>query len=356
MSGRPCAVADCIWAENDNFCNVLTSASVPLDSKWPLVILYLRGIGDFSSLSEVQKSQMQELLLSILRTKDYSQARYNEVQSSMLSIITLSYQEKLNQIVRETSELAKDVHSMFGKHQQEVSLIVQNADAELAKGGDPAFLLAEIRDSLKGVVAKMEQDANVLVSLSHKDSLTGLANRRFFDTFLDECVERWNTTQETVSLIMFDIDRFKKFNDTYGHLVGDQVLRTLAVQVQNIIAPLQDGSSKVLAARYGGEEFCILLSGGVTRQAVRIAEQLRKTVQKTSLLLRDAAGKVLESGLKVTISVGIADIWPKWGGAFQTNLVDCADKALYHAKNSGRNCTVRYTPEGDKTYTVISKE
>lgn len=59
MSGRPCAVADCIWAENDNFCNVLTRASVPLDSKWPLVILYLRGIGDFSSLSEVQKSQMQ---------------------------------------------------------------------------------------------------------------------------------------------------------------------------------------------------------------------------------------------------------------------------------------------------------
>ena len=235
-------------------------------------------------------------------------------------------------------------------------MIVQNADAELARGGDPAFLLAEIRDSLKGVVAKMEQDANILVSLSNKDSLTGLANRRFFDTFLDECVERWNTTRENVSLIMFDIDRFKKFNDIYGHLVGDQVLRTLAVQVQSIIAPLQDGSSKVLVARYGGEEFCILLSGGVARQAVQIAEQLRKTVQKTSLLLRDAAGKVLESGLKVTISVGIADIWPKWGGAFQTNLVDCADKALYHAKNSGRNCTVRYTPEADKTYTVVPKE
>ena len=356
MSVKSCAVGDCIWADSDSFCDVLTRAAVPLDGKWPLLILYLRGIRDIKSLSEVQKTQMQELLLSILRGKDYSQTRYDEVQASILSIITLSYQEKLNQFVRETSELAKDIYSLFGKHQQNVSTIVHNVDTGLAKGSDPATLLAGIRDALKDVVAKMEQDASVLVNLSHKDSLTGLANRRFFDTFLDECVERWKTTRENVSLIMFDIDRFKKFNDTYGHLVGDQVLRTLAVQVRNIIAPLEDGSSKELAARYGGEEFCILLSGREPEQAVRIGEQLRKTVQKTGLLLRDAGGKVLESGLRVTISVGIADIWPKWEGAFQTNLVDCADKALYHAKSSGRNCTVRYTPDAPTSYTLIPKE
>lgn len=356
MSAKPCVMADCIWAEKDSFCNALAQASVPLDGKWPLVVLYLRGIKDIKSLSEVQKTRMQELLLSILRTKDYSQARYDEVQASILSIITLSYQEKLDQFIRETSELAKDIHGLLGKHRQNVSSIVDNVDTELSRGSDPTLLLSGIRDALKDVVAKMEQDADVLVSLSHKDSLTGLANRRFFDASLDEYVERWKTTRENVSLIMFDIDHFKKFNDTYGHLVGDQVLRTLAAQVRDITAPLEDDPSRVLAARYGGEEFCILLSGKAAEKAVRVGERLRKTVQKTGLLLRDASGKVLESGLRVTISVGIADIWPKWEGAYQTNLVDCADKALYHAKSSGRNRTVRYTPDAAKSYTVIPEE
>ena len=349
-------VGDCLWTDNDSFCDVLQQAAVPLDNKWPLVILYLRGIRDVKSLSEVQKSRMQELLLSVLRTKDYSQARYDEVQLSIQSIITLSYQEKLNEVVRQTSELAKDVHGMFGRHRQEVSTVVRNVDEELAKGADPALLLSGIRDALKDVVAKMEQDVSVLASLSHKDSLTGLANRRSFDAFLDECVERWNVNREPVSLIMFDIDHFKKFNDTYGHLVGDQVLRTLAAQVRDIAASLEDGSSRLLAARYGGEEFVMLLCGKAAGQSLQIAERLRKTVQKTSLLLRDADGQVVESGLRVTISLGIADIWPKWGGSFQTNLVDSADKALYHAKHNGRNCTVRHTPEAAKSYTPVPKE
>ena len=356
MSGKNCAVGDCIWAEKDSFCDVLHRASVPLDGKWPLVILYLRGIRDINCLSEIQKSQLQELLLSILQSKEYSQARYDEVQAAILSIMTLSHQNKLNEILRETSELAKDVRSLFGKHQQEVSLVAQNVDRELANGADPAFLLAGIRDELKDVVAKMEQDANALVTLSHKDSLTGLANRRSFDTFLDQCVERWQANHESISLIMFDIDRFKKFNDTYGHLVGDQVLRTLASQVQKITADLTNDTSQVLAARYGGEEFCIVLSGQAAARSTDIGEKLRKTIQKTALLLKDADGNVLESGLRVTISVGIADIHAKWVGAFQTNLVDCADKALYHAKNSGRNCTVRYTPDERKSYTVVSAQ
>ena len=356
MPEKFCNVGDCIWAESDSFCKTLADAAVPLDGKWPLLILYLRGIRDIESLTEVQKTQMQELLLSILNAKDYSPTRYREGQAAILAIITRSYRERLNQFVREAAELAKDMYSLFGKHQREVSAIVHTADTELSQGADPAHLLAEIRDVLKGVVAKMEQDANTLINLSQKDSLTGLANRRSFDSFLDECVKLWEQTGTNLSLIMFDIDHFKKFNDTYGHLVGDQVLRTLAGPVQNILAQYQDASSKALAARYGGEEFTILLSGKVAEQSVQIGEQVRKTLQRTSLLLRDADGKVLESGLRVTISVGIADIRSDWGGAYQANLVDCADKALYHAKNNGRNCTVWYTPEAEEMYSLISEE
>jgi len=196
MSEKFCKVGDCIWAGTDSFCKTLADAAVPLDGKWPLLILYLRGIRDIESLTEVQKTQMHELLRSILNAKDFSQTHFREAQMSILSIITRSYQERLNQFARETAELAKDMRSLFGKHQREVSVIVKNTDAGLARGSDPVHLLSEIRDVLKGVVAKMEEDANTLVNLSQKDSLTGLANRRSFDSFLNECVERWQKNRK----------------------------------------------------------------------------------------------------------------------------------------------------------------
>lgn len=354
MTSKLCTVANCIWAENDNFCEVLSRASVPLDGKWPLLILYLRGIQDVTVLSERQKARMQELLISILRQKDYSRARFENVQTALHDIVIEPYQEKLNNISRETSELAKDMRNLFGKYQGNVTAVVQNVDEGLSKGVEPAFLLAGIRDALKDLAVQMEQDTSALVNLSHKDSLTGLSNRRSFDAFLKDCVECWKEKSTPVSLIMFDIDHFKKFNDTYGHLVGDQVLHTLAAQVQKIIAPLESGQSRVLAARFGGEEFAVVLSNEAAAQADKIAEAIRKSVQKTALLLRDAAGSVLESGLRVTVSLGIAEISPHWNGALQTNLVDSADKALYYAKNNGRNCTVHYTPDKEQHYSLIS--
>lgn len=353
---RDCVVGECIWSEQARFCDVLRSASVPLDGKWPLAILYLRGIRDTSFLSEVQKAGMQEILLQILQQKDFSLERYNEVQQRIFGIITAKYTEKIKEIARETSELAKDMHAMFGKHRQEVAKVAESVDEDLARGADPAELLADLRDTLKDVVAKMEEDADALASLSQKDSLTGLANRRVFDDFLDESVQRWLKTREGLSLILFDIDHFKKFNDTYGHLVGDQVLCTLASQIEKIVSPLCTEGSAALAARYGGEEFAVILRGNVASRAVPLAEVIRKTVQKTGLLLRDDKDNVVQSGLRVTVSIGVAPMWEGWTSALQTNLVDFADKALYQAKRGGRNCTVQFVPDGQEHYVRVPAE
>lgn len=353
---RNCAVGQCIWSGQGRFCDVLEEASVPFDQKWPLAILYLRGVKELNCLSEVQKNRMQELLITTLQDKVFSQKRFDELQQDIFSVFTSIYQERLREMARETSELAKDMHAMFGKHRQEVSSVAQNVDDDLAKGVEPASLLAGLRDTLKEVVAQMERDATALTSLSHKDSLTGLANRRFFDAFLNDAATAWEERREPVSLILFDIDNFKQFNDTYGHLVGDQVLRTLAVQIQKIIKPLEGKGDRILAARYGGEEFVVLLRGGLAERAAAMGEVIRKAVQKTSLLLRDAENKVVQSGIRVTVSVGVAVMWEGWHGAFQTNLVDFADKALYHAKRGGRNCSMLFVPEGKENYRRISTE
>ena len=354
MMARMCNVADCLWTDKDKFCTVLKKAAVPLDEKWPLLILYLRGIRENSLLSEVQKAKMQEVLLSILQEKDFSDQKYEDTQRLIHAVLSAPYEQKLSEVAREASELTKEVNNILGKRKQDVMSVTKFVDADLASGKEPASILAGLRDALKDVVAKMEQDTHTLTDLSHKDSLTGLANRRSFDIFLNETVDLWKTHETPSALILFDIDNFKKFNDTYGHLVGDQVLRTLARQVEKKADSLRSDSTQVLAARYGGEEFTIILRGEAAARAVSIAEEIRKAIKAASLLLRDASNNVVESGLQVTVSLGVSHMWTGWAGAFDTNLIDCADKALYHAKHSGRNCTVQYTPEKKTMYTVIT--
>lgn len=352
-----CNQADdsCLWSKSSNFCQMLRQSSVPLDNQWPLVILQLRGVKDNHTLSETQKSQMQELLFVILQQKDFSPERLEEVQKRINDIITAPLTEKLNEVAKETSALAKDIHTLFGKHAKSMSAVADRIDGGITQGLEPASLLADLRDTLKDVVEQMEKDANALLSLSHNDSLTGLANRRAFDLFLSQAVERWTRDQTPVSLIMFDIDHFKNLNDTFGHLVGDQVLKALGAQIQKIAASLEDDQSRAMAARFGGEEFVLVLFGEVTDRSAPIADNLRKTVQKTEIALLDANNNLVPSDLRVTVSVGIADLWAGWKGAYMRNLVDFADKALYHAKHSGRNCTALYTPEHSEPFVVLAQ-
>lgn len=344
----------CIWSDQDRFCDILCDAKVPLDGKWPLLVLYLRGIRDVCYLSEVQKAHLQELLVETLQKKDFSSENYDRTHTRIYGIITSGFNEKLGEIARETSQLAKDMHSLFGKHLNDVTILADHVDEELAKGVEPASLLAGLRDALKSVALRMERDNSALAALSHKDGLTGLDNRRSFDEFLHAAVENWLSTGEPLSLIMFDIDHFKKFNDAFGHLAGDQVLCTLAAQVLKILPRLGGDSSKKLAARYGGEEFAIVLQGPVAERADRIAEEIRKTVETSCLLLRDSDNNILERKLRITVSMGVASAWKGWPGAHQTNLIDFADKCLYQAKRNGRNCTVLYRPESKELYERVS--
>lgn len=350
---RNCKIGQCIWSEQTLFCEVLAEAGVPQDSKWPMLILYLRGIRDACYLSEVQKAQMQELLVEVLRNKNFSAKGFADANARVFEIITMKFNEELREIARETSQLAKDMHSIFGKRQVAVADLVEKVDEDLAKGVEPASLLAGLRDTLKSVASQMAQDNTMLAALSNKDGLTGLNNRRSFDAFLGTAVEDWLKGGQPLSLIMFDIDNFKKFNDTYGHLAGDQVLMTLARQVEGILAPLENGSSRIMAARYGGEEFAVVLLGSAAKQPVETAEKIRTTVERTVMRLRDSDDNVLERKLRVTISLGVATARADWPGAYQMNLIDFADKSLYQAKRYGRNCTVQYIPENKNMYTRI---
>lgn len=163
--------------------------------------------------------------------------------------------------------------------------------------------------------------------LAVTDSLTGLYVRRYFYERLDEELQRSKKYSFEFAFIMVDIDDFKKCNDTYGHMVGDVVIKDIARIIKESVREID------IVGRYGGEEFVIALPETGINSARQVAERLRKKVE-------DRVFKAYDEKLKLTISVGLA-IYP--ADASELNdIIDKADQALYKAKNSGKNVVCEY--------------
>ncbi|MFZ5862646.1 MAG: diguanylate cyclase [Nitrospirota bacterium] len=162
--------------------------------------------------------------------------------------------------------------------------------------------------------------------LAIRDGLTGLHNYRYFRQQLARSVQHARRYESPVSLLMIDLDNFKRYNDTYGHLKGDQILREIAALL------LAYTRSADLVARYGGEEFVILLPEIDQRQAHNVGEKIRQVVEAHPFTL--TAGELPQS---LTISIGIASSLGEWSAE---TLIQTADDALYRAKASGKNRVV----------------
>jgi diguanylate cyclase len=156
------------------------------------------------------------------------------------------------------------------------------------------------------------------------DPLTSLANRKYFDQALDKFIAQSVTTNEPLALLLTDIDHFKAFNDTFGHLTGDQVLRLVALSVK------QNVKGQDIAARYGGEEFAVVLPGATLRAALTVADHIRCAVM-TKELMKRSTGEHLG---RVTVSTGVALLQK---GETAQSLIERADGCLYAAKRCGRN-------------------
>jgi len=185
-------------------------------------------------------------------------------------------------------------------------------------------------------IASLQQSLEAIRAESLTDPLTGLGNRKFFDRTLDELMESNASRGEPLSLLMLDIDHFKSFNDNYGHLTGDQVLRLVALSLKQNIKGLD------VTARYGGEEFAVILPNTALRQAITAADHIRRAVMSKELK-KKSTGEILG---RVTISVGAATIAP---GDSAHSLIERADACLYAAKRNGRN---RVICEADPEYTA----
>jgi two-component system chemotaxis family response regulator WspR len=190
---------------------------------------------------------------------------------------------------------------------------------------------------------KLQESNFELQRLTNLDGLTGLSNRRFFDQYMETEWDRAIRAQSALSILMIDVDSFKRYNDTRGHLAGDEILKKVADTIQQNCRRSVD-----CAARFGGEEFVIALNDLSFEESQIVGEKVLKMIE--GLRLPHSASSV---GPYITVSIGAARVVPTHGESFLL-LIDAADRALYKAKKAGRNRQVMAGPQdcdcGNKTY------
>jgi diguanylate cyclase len=285
-------------------------------------------------LSEADLEQIYETYLSQVKTTDRIDkvgARViGEIDAVMMLLgdalgMSASYDDSLSGATQRLS---------VARSGDQVKAIVESLVKSTREMREANKALEERLTSSKGEMSDLQHSLEAIRAESLTDPLTGLGNRKYFDRSIEMAVQSALADGEPLSLLMFDIDHFKSFNDSYGHLTGDQVLRLVGQSLKQTI------KGQDITARYGGEEFAVVLPNTALRQALTVADHIRRAVMSKELK-KKSTGEILG---RVTISVGVSMLKP---GDDTDSLIERADACLYAAKRNGRN---RVVCEADPEY------
>jgi diguanylate cyclase (GGDEF)-like protein len=186
--------------------------------------------------------------------------------------------------------------------------------------------LKKSKELLQKYISELELKNRELDRMSKTDHLTELANRRFMTSRLKEEAERGKRTGEKFSILMCDIDNFKKINDTYGHEIGDLAIKEVSNAIKNVVREYD------VVSRWGGEEFLILLINTSSIEAEKAAEKIREAIEHNKIAID-------KGSFKLTISIGVSEYLNE---VSISENVNNADKALYESKNNGKNKVTVY--------------
>ena len=229
---------------------------------------------------------------------------------------------ELEQVCKDGEVVSTEVVSSYLQDADGVAQTILGITRNVSERKAAELALRETNRQLHARIEEIGRLQVALQELAVRDSLTGLYNRRYLDETLEREVSRARREGNPLSLVMLDIDYFKRVNDTYGHQVGDEALRMLATTL------LADVRTEDVACRYGGEEFLILLPNMPLETAIQRAEAWRMAIERLSVALGNFH-------ITFTISLGVA-AYPEHGKT-PDDLTRCADQALYRAKHEGRN-------------------
>ncbi len=265
----------------------------------------------------------------------YEQYYVDEVRAEVDGLRE-SMRDAVEAVLKELGDLGTDINHYSGVlddctdrldgdlDQDDVKRLIVTLARETRRAKDRS---SEVESALGGMaeeLADLRAQVNRLSRDSRTDALTGIANRRAFDEVMRKMVADAEEREEHLCLILADIDHFKSFNDTHGHLVGDSVLRNVAQEMEQCV------KGRDMVARYGGEEFAVLLPNTRLEGALMLAESIRAIVE-----LEAYSDGAASAEHKVKLSLGVAQF--RKGETIST-FIERADACLYRSKERGRNC------------------
>ena len=308
---------------------ILKAWNIPENIRMPIAYHHRKNgcPSEYSDMVDV-------LMISDMLSSFYHDSRSIEKIAALKQ--TLGSALKMNEadaeaFIDEVAERTLEILSSFEIDKGDMkpySQILQEANEELGKLNlSYEQLVIELKDAKRDAenyAVELWDVKEKMREIAVKDSLTGLFNHRYFQELLEREIYRAERYARPLSLLMIDIDHFKKVNDTYGHPKGDMVLQEIGELLRKSIR----GSDT--AARYGGEEFAIVLPETEMNGAMALAERVRKTVEKLEV-------KIYEHTITVTISIGLTTYNPATAKKSKAEIIEAADRALYNSKEAGRN-------------------
>src|SRR6202048_1748233 len=305
----------------------------------PLNKIINETLARHGKLSEADLEQIYETYLSHLKTTDRIDKVGARVIGEIDDVMSL-INDALGMSASYDASLSSASQKLAAaKDRCQVRAIVDSLSKSTREMRETNKALEERLALSKSEISDLQQSLEAIRAESLTDPLTGLGNRKYFDRMIEMAVQAALADGEPLSLLMFDIDHFKSFNDSYGHLTGDQVLRLVGMSLKQTI------KGQDITARYGGEEFAVVLPNTALRQALTVADHIRRAVMAKELK-KKSTGEILG---RVTISVGVSMLKP---GDDTHSLIERADACLYAAKRNGRN---RVICEVDPEYAADSR-
>jgi len=285
----------------DDFSKLIKHKSVPPEEQ--LQFLYQRYFFQDEEFLELMRLEIRRIISFVLdELTQPDKQRHSYLKTLQNFVDFLDSESETELLLNETQEVIAHTHAMK-ESQQHIEQQMGHAAAEI--------------DALRKELERVKEESKL-------DTLTSIANRKAFNSELDAYVQTSRDNRQIFCLLMLDIDRFKKFNDNYGHLIGDKVLRFVASILKRSI------KGNDFVARFGGEEFVIILPKTLISGAMTVAEQIRKAVSMGKLTAKESQ----KSYGKLAISIGVTQFRLD---DLADKLIQRADKALYLAKQRGRN-------------------
>ncbi len=267
--------------------------------------------------------------LSDNREREVVQQTSARLQDTMVDIAALignsgvAQREYQQRLIKKTDQLSDATGPNPAELKSMVQALIEDTKRMLADN-------QKLEQKLNHSAVEMQEMRDNIQSLKREamtDSLTGLANRKAFDNELRTRASEVMDNGKALSMMIIDIDHFKQFNDTYGHQVGDQVLKLVSNALQSNVKPHE------MVSRFGGEEFTVILPGSKLRDAEKIADKLREKIA-----LKDIVNQVKQENMgRLSVSIGVAQLK---AGESVSLFIERTDRALYKAKELGRNKVV----------------